>query len=670
MITRNTSTRVNNKKRLTIGLIIVLIFSVFSNLYAQELGLRNIGPQIYSTVVQASTFSRDSNGQLYVFTVVRGSPAYMVGFKVGDKTPEFSFPLHNNGGSWDMTTASDGSIYMTGDRSIFRYVIGDTSVTDLGVVLPEEKSVWALASGKSAELFGGTFPGGKIFRYSISEGFTDYGNGSLVKDEQYVRSLAFQQKTGLLYAGIGSRAHLIEYDSAKGTKNNLLPSPFSEYQFVYDLKIIEDVDGKDYLFAWLKGAGKSPLTLVFDLTTKQLVKELRSDIKIKSIVKGIKDTQIYYTANKELYSIDLLNKSSKPILLSSQFGDSYSMMWDTDSATLISFKDSGNLVKFNLLTNNLLEIGLLLPKQPMPIHTLLAAPDGRIWSSGFLSGGNSAYDPGTDSSIEYRGLSQAEGMLASNSNIFFGLYTGANFYKYNITKPWSLTKKSPEFIGNVEGQDRPFGAAESKVNKKVFFGTVPSYGKLGGDLVEFDDQGNAMQTYRNIVPQQSIVSLMEYKGLLIGGTSTSGGLGIEPAEKEAKLFFWDVKKKQIVFQFIPVKGARSVTGLSLDNMGNVWGMADGTLFVFDPVKKKVIKKRIIHSVASSGQIWRNGSFAFHPSGDVYGTSFNGFFKVNPKTLQIDVIKEGGLSLVMDVSNNLYFIEKGNLWRYSPVKQDF
>ncbi len=656
-------------KKLTtrISLIGTLLFWVSNTLYGQEPVLRKIGPQIFSTVAQASTFSRDKDGQLYVFTVVRGTPAYMLGFKVGEEIPTFTFPLFNTGGSWDMTTAGDGSIYMTGDKSIYRYVIGDTSVKDLGTVLPGEKSVWALASGKSNELFGGTFPSGNVFRYKVDEGFTDFGKGSLMKDEQYVRSLAYQHKTGSIYAGIGSHAHLIEYDAVKGTKNNILPSSFSEYQFVYDLKIIENLNEKDYLFAWLKGADKEPITLVFDLSTKQLVRELRGDIKIKSMIKGLRDELIYYTANKELYSLDINNKSGKSTLLSSQFGDSYSMMWDKDSTTLISFNDRRNLVKFSLLTNSILETKLVLPKQPISIHTLLAGPDGRIWSSGYLSGGNSAYDPATDSSTEYRGLSQAEGMLTSKHNIIFGLYTGANFYKYDVNKPWSLTDKNPKFIGKAEGQDRPFGVAEAKTSNKVFFGTVPTYGKLGGDLVELSAGGDSIQTYKNIVPQQSIVSLMGYKGLLIGGTSTSGGLGIEPTQKEAKLFFWDIKKKLIVFDCIPVKGARSITGLTLDNDGNVWGMADGTIFLFDPVQKKVLKEKLIHTVAKTGQIWRNGSFVFHPSGDVYGTAFNGFFKVNPNTLQIELIAEGALGLVKDKNNNLYFIKQGELWKYTISK---
>lgn len=91
-----------------------------------------------------------------------------------------TFKVDGTGGWWDITTATDGSIYITGDQSIYRYVIGGTSISNLGTVLPREKSVWVLVLGENGEVFGGTFPVGKVFRYHPNKGFTDIGKGSIV----------------------------------------------------------------------------------------------------------------------------------------------------------------------------------------------------------------------------------------------------------------------------------------------------------------------------------------------------------------------------------------------------------------------------------------------------------------------------------------------------------
>src|SRR5690606_12248090 len=112
----------------------VWIVSVFDFSYGEEPKFKKLGPQITSTVVQAAAFTTAKNGDRYVFTVVRGTPAYLVGYKNDENDPSLTFKLDGTGGSWDMTTATDGSVYMTGDQSIYRYVVGDKSVSNLGAV--------------------------------------------------------------------------------------------------------------------------------------------------------------------------------------------------------------------------------------------------------------------------------------------------------------------------------------------------------------------------------------------------------------------------------------------------------------------------------------------------------------------------------------------------------
>ena len=82
--------------------------------------------------------------------------------------------------------------------------------------------MWDVAAGADGEVFGATYPGCRVVRYRPGEGFSDVGRGPLVKDENYVRTVAYDAATGKVFAGVGSHAHLIELDPKTGEKTELL----------------------------------------------------------------------------------------------------------------------------------------------------------------------------------------------------------------------------------------------------------------------------------------------------------------------------------------------------------------------------------------------------------------------------------------------------------------
>ena len=63
-------------------------------------------------------------------------------------------------------------------------------------------------------------------------------------------------------------------------------------------------------------------------------------------------------------------------------------------------------------------------------------PDGRVWMGGFFVGNNAAYDPATGKSDIYQGLSQSESISCLGKDLYFGIYPGARFYRYDTTRPW------------------------------------------------------------------------------------------------------------------------------------------------------------------------------------------------------------------------------------------
>lgn len=640
-----------------------LLFFPGRNLMAQSTGnpFTNLGPQLRASMIQGSIFIHDVSGRSLVYTVVRGEPAHLLGYDRISGKLLLDQPLPGADGAWDMAYSPDGWLYVPGaSGSLFRHRPGTQEVENLGMALEGETYVWSLTTGRNGEIFGATYPGCRVFRYHPKDGFSDVGKGPLVPGENYVRTLAFHNRTGKLYAGIGSHANLIELDPVTGQKKELLPAKYKSKEFVYGLELVYNVKGGDRLMALLN-SGQT--TLIYNLKTHKVEAELDS-IDMKTVLPDPGGRFVYVTSRSKLRKLDLTRPADKPVYLGETGASANAMGWSEDGQVLVlTYK--GIVHRFNTATRTGSQTALEIPGQPIPIQSIHYGPDNRIWMGGYLAGGNAAYDPATGQTTAYKGLEQTEGMTTQGNNIYLGIYPKGRFYVYDTKQPW-ITEKNPLFLGEIPGQSRAFAILNVEEKKKVYFGTVPEYGQLGGALIAFDRNTKALDAVVNIVPNQSVVSLVENGGLLYAGTSISGGLGVQPSEPEARLIAWDMDRRQKLMDIAPVPGAMAITGL-INGPGNkIWGVADGLLFVFDPAKKAVVAtQRIFDVPAVRGHIWRSAFLAIHPSGKVFGTGANLLFSIDPATLQVTILDKKASLFAMDSMGNIYFKRNTELWRYKP-----
>jgi hypothetical protein len=621
----------------------------------------NLGPQLRAAMIQGSIFLTDTHKRNWIYTVVRGEPAHLLGYEAESGKLVVDQPLPGADGAWDMAWSADGWLYVPGASGyLFRHQPGTQEVENLGLVLPGQTYVWSLTTGKNGELFGATYPGCRVFRYHPKEGFRDLGNGPLVDGENYVRSLAFHEKTDKLYAGVGSHAHLVEIDTRTGTKRELLPEKYREKEFVYGLEIVYQEKGPDYLLALLTGG---QLTLVINLTTLQVERELEG-IDMKTIVQEPGTGIIYYTMKSKLYQLDLSKKENSPQSITETRGSANAFRWDgKKKLSLLTSNAVYHQVSVKNKKNSTHK--LEVPGQPIPIQSMMKGPDGRIWMGGYLAGGHAAFDPASGITTPYKGLEQTEGMAYSGDTIFMGIYPHGHYYFYNTKKPWDPKEGNPKHLGQVPGQSRGFAVLPLPERKKVLFGTVPDYGQLGGALVSYDLEKQQLDALVNIIPDQSIVSLVSVNDMVIMGSSISGGLGARPTAAEARLVGWNPDTKQKVFDITPLPGAIAITGLMKTSDGKIWGLADGVLFIFDPVMQQVLRTQRIHEAPSrGGHIWRSAFLVQHPNGYVYGTGGNWLFRIDPKTLEVKMLEEKASLLAMDEKGDLYFKRNTELWRYS------
>lgn len=625
---------------------------------------KDLGNQVMEGSIQGGVFFKNETDDEYVYTVSRGRPAHLLGYDLKTNKLITDLPLPNEVGSWDLVISSDNWLYVAGNTGhLYKHKPSTKLVEDLGKFLTESL-IYDLTAGENGEIFGGTYSSSRVFRYHPADGFSDPGNGSMIAGEQYVRSLAYHQKAKKIYAGVGSHAGLIELDLKTGTKRQMLPDEFRKNEFVYNMALLSGFSNGDRLFAWLLSGNKHQ-TLVYNLESGKLEQQINK-MEVKSAIKDPNSNKIYYLGGGKLLGNDLSKPHQQEEILGT-FKDSTALcsMWGKDKKLYILTVDK-HIITYDPSTGKTSVTDLDVPPQPIKINSLVSGPDGRIWTGGYLTGGHAAYNPKTGKVTQYPGIDQAEGMTVMGQYIYMGVYPNARMYVYDTKKKWYPENNNPRLIKQISGQDRPFAGVKLEDSDKLFFGTVPRFGKLGGSLLEYDIRTDVMTTYNDLIPAQSVVSLVYAGGTVYGGTTVRGGIGIMPTEQEAKLFGWNPVTKSKVFEIAPVAKARAITCLINGPEGKVWGIADGTLFIFDPSKKEVIFKKDLYTVSKGGPgVYYEAKLAVHPSGIIYGTGGGNLFKIDPETMDYTIINKGARLLAIDKQGAVYTVINETLWQYNP-----
>jgi hypothetical protein len=322
------------------------------------------------------------------------------------------------------------------------------------------------------------------------------------------------------------------------------------------------------------------------------------------------------------------------------------------------------MYRYNLQTGKSQVLDMELPTEPVNIHDIERGPDGKLYMGGYLAGNMGVYDPATGQTEYHEGSGQPEGLVFIGNKLYMGIYPDAKIFEYDITQPWNMSgtgKKNPRWLFDLiyntdipgyTNQDRPFGMAGADDLHKLFIGTVPKNGMLGGVFAVYDvEAGAAPEIYWNLVADQSIVSLAYRDGLVYGGTSVYGGMGVKPKAKEAQLFIWDVANKKKIFSAAPVKGAPAINVLYFGPDGNLWGIAGGTIFCFDIETRKVVWSE--EKFPGVGSRYRDATLLTGKDGNIYGTAGGRMFKLDVKTKALEVIATGANKMEQDLQGRFY-----------------
>ena len=191
-----------------------------------------------------------------------------------------------------------------------------------------------------------------------------------------------------------------------------------------------------------------------------------------------------------------------------------------------------------------------------------------------------------------RGRIQTYDMLAHENQLFMSSYTGGFIDVFTLTNNGLPTnRKAVAHLHGIAKQERLLQLVLG-ADGYIYSPTMPIKGFLGGALVRVDPKTLKTKVFENIVHNQSLMSVTSIKetGELFLTSSVQGGTSSKPTEKEAVVVLWDPISEQVTYKESPVKGARSYGKTVLGNNGLVYGSAADTIFVFDPVKRKVLTK--------------------------------------------------------------------------------
>jgi len=452
---------------------------------------------------------------------------------------------------------------------------------DLGQPGGETESfICALTTAPDGKIWGGTFPSTHLFSYDPKTGKIE-NFGRMDPDQFYCYPTAGEE--GLIYCAIQfEKMDIVVFDPEKKTKNSLIPQ---EARKPGRVNLVKGKDGKIY-------GALSPSNQWFRIEGGERLVEI--------------------------------SKSNIPF----------------------PQKELPDGRQFNLVDNRILRIQNPSTKEEKEIHLRYEAsgayifvvglgPDGRIYGSSMLPLRLFVYDPkdGLLTNLGKAAFSDGEvySMGALDDKLYLCSYPGARLSIYDPKKPLRFGNKeddNPRDLGSLGGeQDRP-RAMITGPHGKVYIGSYPDYGLLGGAISTYDPKTNEKWVYRHIVKNQSIASLayIEKLDLIAAGSSVRGGAGIRAIEKEARLILWDPKEEKKIFEMIPVPEAKTILSLAATIDGKLYGITNNEkVFVFDSEKKE-IKKVFDLEFKEPREI----SLHVGSDGKLYGLSKEAIFFIDPK----------------------------------------
>lgn len=656
-------------KVFSLSVIMLLCFSFLTPLKGMAVSegdsiFENLGPKVeYVNVIKGKVVS--SQGKDYYVSLLQGEPAKLAVIDYKTKRVVDLRDLEGAKAAWSIESTPTGIVYIgtTPNEHVYKYDINTRELVDLGKATTNSDTViWDMAyDEKGDRLFGVTSYGGRVFYYNQNQGFKDLG--PVMSGRQYARSVVYDSNENTLYIGVGSPAALIKWNLTTNEKINILEYDRSSSS-VYDLDL---VDGQ--LFAKMEETNE---ILHYDIETDKLVQRFNADSR------GVSDQKpsepiVFFSYRGALYEYNYKEKSNKKIQSELYGSSAVSLDILPEEQKVVGL--AGNLGRFYeyQYKQNRFSIMLLdLPPQYVELFKIGSSASGYIFSSGFISGHLSRYNPLTKTNVIYSGLGQVESVAEQNGKIYFGTYPDANIFEYDPNANWNKNSNPAKLLSLSElGQTRPSIIVPDENNNRLFIGTVPKRGEKSGYMIIYDVKKKEVISQFILKEGQRVVSSTydEQNNILYAGTSVYDGSGVK-TEDGANIFKVDLNSESLEPEEVTALNGYHimVSALKWTPDGMIYGILDNKFIVFNTSEDKISERVDIYPIVPESVLGmgRNESLVTGDDGYLYGTVQNTLFKVNLENYRMNIFRQGDVNtLVKDNKGYFYFNSGANLWR---VKQ--
>lgn len=574
-----------------------------------------IGIPLSDVLLLGGAVAPGPSGKQALWNASTGKPARLNAMDPTTGDLLVSAPLTGGDGAWAVTAAPSGVYAGTyGNAHLYRWKPGSGDVAeDLGLPAAGQTFIWALATDADGKIWGGTFPGGKVFRFDPDTGaFTDFGQA--VAGQTYVRSIACAG--GKVYSGAYAAAHIAELDPVTRTFTQL-PTPPGLGTItgkpVYDLNAYDN-----RLYARIGSDAPNPL-YVFDLATRTWSDPI-PEVHGLSVCPPGEDGAVYFFQRSELRRYDPATgaNTGTGLFLTGKVQNARSFGWaelglpDYPGRSVVGTLWRGDMFRYNPTTGAHAVLATKVRKEPIDIQALAAGGRRTIYAGGFLNGGLSAVNTTTGTPSFHR-FGQIEAILRdSEGTVWIGQYPDARLFRYEPDQPWNSPEYSPEgppgtpanphVVVTLKPELQARARCLAEADGKIAVGTVPDGNRLGGGLAVYDKASGAWTFTRNVVQDMSIIALTADDGVVYGGASIFGGLGTTPPTRTAgAVFAWDVAAARKLWELELVQGIASVSAVEVF-AGVVWALAGHSLFAIDPDGPTILHRLELGTRSNDGSI--------------------------------------------------------------------
>jgi hypothetical protein len=519
--------------------------------------------------------------------------------------------------------------------------------------------VFSIERGSDGYIYIGTWPEGDLLRYDEITKRID-NLGPMVDDppaEYYLRHINAEFE-GHLFLSFGTEVALIDYDLETGVARSMLPDQFLDQTWVgFSTRF------RDMLVTMVDPAS----ALIFQHPeTHEVDRIVYEPEGLRIWPHNYRSLQpygddIYFGTIEDdaLRRYDYAADSFEEV--GEKLGHPIGIAADR---YLFTCTQTGTYSVFDLKTDSVvIQRPSDFQGDGMLIHSISKGPKGSVVGGTYINQGFFTYHPDNDDmyspgrAVEFAG--QIDNLTTYRNKVYIGHYTKARFSVFDFERPWNPgydQDANPKYLGsaNMEQDRVPHGVVGP--DNRIYFGTKPGYGKLGGSIVRIDPDSDSLEVFRNVIEDQSIYALVsDGKQHLFGSSSIRGGLGSRPSVPSSKLFKWDVRRSEKVWEQTIIEDTYEMWGLAWLADDILIGSADSSLYVFDTVNESVIAQRKVVPEAIKMLV---------PSTDgwIYGMTEERLFRVSSDLQTVEILDEhpGYWDSMTELSNGRLFVGRGEI----------